>query len=191
MNRDLAPAADTALEGPAVPLVVFLEMAFSSTLRLCSAPVTIPWNGFDWLGAGNLGEVSAVRESSGEITGLQFALSGVPSENIALALAESPRGKTCMMYLGILHADTHAVLDAPLIFPGLMNQMVIQEDPANHTATLAVTAMHLGKLMQRVKSIRYTDADQQKLYPGDTSLRFIVSQAQHKDVWPAASFFEK
>ena len=70
MNRDLAPAADTALEGPAVPLVVFLEMAFSSTLRLCSAPVTIPWNGFDWLGAGNLGEVSAVRESSGEIVSL-------------------------------------------------------------------------------------------------------------------------
>jgi len=166
-------------------------MGYSTPVRLCSHNVSVDWDGQTWLGAGPLGQVEAVRESSGEIVGLQFQVTGVPTSEISLTLTESARGKPCQLYMGILDPDTHAVLDAPLIFPGILDQTTIQDDPTKGTSAIAVSAIHMGKLMSRIKSVRYTDVDQQKLYPGDTSLRFITSQANHQDVWPAAAFFKQ
>lgn len=187
--RTIAPAAAAVLSQPSPPLAVFIEMLLTSPLRLNTSALAIDWNGFTWSGAGALGAIDEVKDAAGEQQGLRFTLSGVPASLLSLALQEPVRGKACSLYLAILDPLSHAVLDVPLAWSGTLDQMAIAQSA--ETCTIAVTAEHAGLTYGRPKPLRYTDADQQRLYPGDTSLRFVVSQAQHQDVWPSASFFRQ
>lgn len=184
--RTLSAAAVAALGLPSVPLVLLLELGFSTAVRVNSSNVDIDYGGYTWMRTGSLGSVDAVRETSGELSGLKFTLSGVPTENIALALGQSARTKTCKLWCVILDADTHAVLDASLIFAGELDQMPISVQ--GNSATIGVTAIHHGQLFRRPRTLLQTESAQKLLYPGDTSRRFLVSQANHKDIWPSATY---
>lgn len=188
--RSLAGAAATQLGGAvAGPVVLFVEMMLTLPLRLNSSAVSINWNGSDWIGAGALGGVDDVSEQAGEMRALRFTLSGVPSDLLTVALAEPIRNKDCTVYVCVLDANTHAVLDVPSVWTGKLDQMPIRH--GSETCVISVTAEHAGATYGRPKPLRYTDADQQRLYPGDTSLRFVVDQSQKQDAWPAASYFKR
>lgn len=187
--RTFAPAAAAVLAGPVVPLAMLVELGFSPTIRLCSGSVTVPYGGNDYAGTGTLGAVEAVTDEVQSTTGLRFTLSGVPSESIALALGETVRGTSCALRMSILDPATQAVLDAPAIFTGTLDQMPITHGA--DTCTIGVVAIHRGETYRRPKPLRYTDGDQQRLYPGDTSLRYVLSQSQTQDVWPAAGFYRQ
>jgi hypothetical protein len=194
MRTDLTPQAIAALNSGAMGLCLLLEMGYSPVVYLNSSAVAIEFAGNTYLGAGSLGSVDSITNGGGQITGLNFSLSGVPTESIALALTESARNKSCKLRLGIFDADTTALLDAPVIFTGVLDQMPITEDLREGqvgTSVLGVTAIHIGQLYSRPKPLRYNMSDQQRLYPGDTSMRFLVSQAGHKDVWPSKEWGRK
>lgn len=184
--RTVASPAAAVLSGSAVALSMFIEMAFDPVLRVCCESIDIDWNGFTWTGVGSVGNIDPVTDSTGGSEAVRFALSGIPSENIALALSSTVRDRSVKIYVATMDPDTHAVLDATLIWAGVLDQMTISEE--GKTSTVGVTAKHIGSLFSRVKSIRYTAGDQQKVAPGDTSLRFLTSQSQHQDIWPAGSF---
>lgn len=187
--RTIAAPAAVALASGRVALVLLVEMQLSSTIRLASSAATINWGGQDWIGAGSLGSIEEVADVTGEHKPLRFVLSGVPAANLAIALQEPIRDRPCIVRMAVLDPDTHAVLDAPIVWTGTLDQMPVTM--SGETCTISVTAEHAGAAYARPKPLRYTDADQQRLYPGDTSLRFVVSQAQHQDVWPAASYFRR
>ena len=187
--RSLAPAAVTVLAGPVVPAALLLEMLTTPAVRLCSAAVSLTVGADTYLGQGALGGVEAVVEAPGGGSTLRFALSGVPSDLVATALAEDTRGKSVRLRLAILDPDTHAVLDSPLIRPGAVDQMIITH--GGDTSSIGFTAVHRSETFRRPKPLRYTDNDQQLLHPGDTSHRYVTSQAQVQDIWPAASYFRQ
>jgi hypothetical protein len=184
--RTIASSAATVLSGASAPVVLLLEMQYDTVLRVNSSAVDISWDGHTWLSSRGLGSIDAVRDTAGEVTGLRFVMSGVSSDAISLALGESARNRPVRMYCAILDPDSHFVLDAPLVFAGLLDQTPITHE--GESCTVSVTAISAGQLYSRPRTLLYTDADQQRLYPGDTSLRFVVSQSQIKDVWPAASW---
>lgn len=183
--RTLTSGAITALTGAQVPIVLLVEMMFATPLRVASSAVPIVWNGFTWLGAGPLGAVDAVKDASGDAQALQFTLSGVPSENIALALTESARNKACTVRLAILNPATHAVEDVSTIGVFMLDQLII------NGGTIGVTAYPMSRVFARPKPLRYTDGDQQLVSAGDRALEFLPSQAQHQDIWPASSWFRQ
>lgn len=188
--RTITTDAVDVLAGPRMGLAILVAMDFSSPVRLASGAVAIEYLGQLYYGAGALGSVEPIADDMGSGTqGLHFTLSGVPSDLIALALRDDARGVACSVRLAVLHPDTHALVDAPLMWSGTLDQMPITWGPV--TSTIGVTAIHKGALLRRPKPLRYTDGDQQRLYPGDTSLRFLISQSQKQDVWPAASFLRK
>lgn len=187
--RSIGASAQAVLDGASAPVVMFLHMALTSALRLNTSGFTINWGGYDWLGAGALGAVEEVVDEAGEQKSLRFTLSGVPTAMLSVALQEPVRNKACALYLGILDPTTHAVLDGPAAWAGTLDQMAITQ--SGDSCVISVTAEHAGVTFSRPKPLRYTDADQQRLYAGDTCLRFVVSQANHQDVWPAASFFRQ
>lgn len=170
-------------------MVLLVEMLLSSPVRLCSAPYPVVHfsNTFD--GVGTFGSIEEVADSPGENKQLRFTISGVPSEALALAMGEDIRNKPCNVWVAILDPDTHAVLDAPLLWAGTLDQMPIRM--GNETSTISITAEHRGVTFGRPKPLRYTDVDQQRLFPGDTSHRFITSQANQKLVWPAAQYWAR
>lgn len=188
MRTFAAPAA-TVLAGPVVPLVMLVELGFSPGIRLCSGSVTVSYGGNNYAGTGTLGAVEAVTDEVQSTAGLRFTLSGVPSESIALALGETVRGTPCTLRMAVLDPVTHAVLDAPPLFTGTLDQMPITH--GQDTCTIGVVAIHRGETYRRPKPLRYTDGDQQRLFTGDTSLRYVLSQSQAQDVWPAAGLFRQ
>lgn len=193
--RTVAPAALTALNNPAASLVLLLEMQLTAPLRFASAGMDITYGGNSYIGTGILGGVERVTDGPGSNAGgLRFMLSGIPTEVLAIALAEPIRNKPCSLRLAVLDVVTHAVLDAPLIWTGTLDQMPIShqtDEAGGSTCTVSVTAEHRGATFGRPKPFRYTEGDQRAAFPGDTSLRFVVSQANHPDVWPAAAFFRQ
>lgn len=190
MRTFSAPALALLASG-AVELVILVEMGYSMPIRLATSAVDIPWDGHTWGRAGSLGSIDAVKDTStGETTGVRFALSAIPAENIALALGDEPaRGKACKVWLGLVDPDTWALVEVLRIFVGVLDQMPITQD--GDTCTIGVTAEHQGKIFARPKPYRYNASDQGKVSAGDTSMRFLVSQANHQDVWPAAAFFRQ
>jgi hypothetical protein len=180
--RTLTAGAITALAAADVPIVMLVEMAFSPVIRLASSAVDIVWSGNTYLGAGPLGSVEAVKDSAGDATALQFQLSGVPTDNLALALGQSARNKACTVRLAVLNSTTHAVEDVATIGVFQLDQLAISG------STIGVTAYPMARVFARPKPIRYTDGDQQLVSSGDRALEYLVSQSTHQDVWPAASW---
>lgn len=192
--RTIAPSALTALTNGRCAEVLLVEMQLSSTVYLCSAGCNIDWNGHTWTGTSTLGAVAPVADTADELQGLQFALAAALPEMVGLALGEATQGKKVIVRCMVLDVDTHAVVDVQTVWTGTLEPLVYEES-FNETGITApqigVTAEHRGMAMQRARPLRYTDADQQLRFPGDTSLRFIVAQANHQDIWPAASFFKQ
>jgi hypothetical protein len=187
--RTIAAPAQAVLAGPVVPMALLLELAFATPVRLCTGSVTIEYASQLYFGTGTLGAVEPVTDEVQSTQGLRFTLSGVPLDSIALALSEQVRGTGCTLRLVILDPTTHAVLDAPVVFAGTLDTMAVTHGAED--CTIAVAAIHRGDTYRRPKPLRYTDGDQQRLHPGDTSLRYVLSQAQVQDVWPAAAYFRQ
>lgn len=182
----LASSAVTAIASSNVAAVILVEMWFSSgTIRLCTAAVDVVYSGNTYLASGPLGTVEAIKDSTGTPSSLSLSISGVPTENLSLALNTSARNVACYLRLAIMDGTTQAILDAPLLGAFRLDQMTI------NGSTIAVTAHPLHRTFSRAKPVRYTDVDQQRLYAGDKSLQYITSQAQKTDVWPAASWGRK
>lgn len=187
--RVLEAASLSVLNGRVVPIVMLLEMQLDETVYLSSAGMDFEYDGKTWMGAAKVGEVSDIRDSSGERQALTFTLSSVPTDLLSLSVGQKVRGKRVRIYEAILDPDTYAVITAPLVWSGRLDQMSISEGA--NDGRISVTAEHAGTSFSRAKPLRYTDGDQQRLYPGDKSMQFVVSQANHKDVWPAAAYFKE
>lgn len=185
----LDPNAAAALAAGELVLVQLIEMELSEPVNLASSNVDIEWAGRTYRGLGLLGSVDAIDDAPGEVKGVRLTLSGLRPETLALALGEDIRNHAVRMRLAVLDRGTHAVLAAPLVWSGTLDQMPITMN--GESATITATAQHRGATFGRPKPLRYTDGDQQRLHPGDTCMRFLVSQANHQDVWPAAAYFKQ
>lgn len=175
--------------GHRVGLALLVEMDFASgMLYATSAPIDIEWDGNTYLGGRQVG-VEEVKDQGGEVQGLRFSLSGVPSEMVSLALSESLQGRSVVLRAALLDPDTQAIGQVLQLWAGTMDQMPVKHGP--ETSAITVTAEHLGMRFARPKPLRYSDSDQRRLYPADRSLEYLVQQAQHQDVWPSAEFFKQ
>ena len=180
--RTLTPGALAVLSHERPPIILLVEMLFSPAVRVATSAVHIEWGGHTWLGAGPLGGVEPINDTAGDAQGLRFSLSGVPTENLALALGASARNKPCRVYLAILNPETHAIEDVSTLGLFVLDQLAVAGP------TIGVTAYSLARVFARPKPLRYTDNDQQRVSAGDRALEFIVSQSTHQDIWPAASW---
>ncbi|WP_377153353.1 hypothetical protein ACFJIX_18015 [Roseateles sp. UC29_93] len=186
-GRDLTPEA-IALLGNRLGAAVFLEMLLDVPLYLSNAEVPIDFGGHTWLGVSQL-QIKAVAEGSSQAEKLQFSLPAVPNEYLGLALSTEIRGKRVNMYMGIMHPDTMALVQMLPLWGGQLDQMPVSYGP--ETASIAATAEHRAVSYARPKPLRYTDADQRRLYPGDRCLEYLIDQSQKEDTWPSREWFKR
>ncbi len=186
--RSLSPTVTAALAGGVVNLVQLVEMQLTAPLRLNSSGWDLEWAGDTWTGVAGVGRIDAVDDTPGELKGLRFELSGVPSSMLSLALQEPVQGKAVNVYTAILDADCR-VLDAVLEWAGRMDVMAIAED--GERATVTVTAEHVGLDLLRPAGVNFSNQDQQRLHAGDKFFEYVVDQADQQIVWPASSFFRQ
>jgi len=172
--------------GEQIPVVQLIEMLFTSPLYVSTAGVPLVWAGQTWQGIGL--SVSAIDDDDSEFGALQLSLPAVTPEQLALALSEDVQGARVRVYDAWVDPDSGVVAYAALAWAGEMDVPAIADGA---TATITVNAEHRGAIALRPKPGRYTNDEQQRLYPGDACLDFDPATDAPPVVWPAASYFSK
>lgn len=178
---------DRMLAGELIPVVQLVEALTTPTLRMAAAGRPLVWGGHTW-GAIDLQIEPISHSAGGEVEQMQFRLPGVTPDQLALALTEPVDGKTVRVYDAWVDPDTGEVAEAVLAWAGTLNVPALQDGPQ---ASVAWTAEHRGVQALRIKPLRYTDDEQRRLYPGDTSLNFDPATDAAPLAWPAASYFKQ
>ena len=167
--------------------IILAEFDFGETVdRAWSGIGQLSWDSKIWYGAGNLGKVSTVEETTElKATGASFQLSGIPADLITKVSTAKIQGHKARMYLGFINEDfTTLIADPFLIFDGRMDTAEIAD--GGDTATITLTAESRLRDLERVRTRRYTDADQQSRFPGDKGLEYVPSLQDKQIVWGRA-----
>ena len=185
--RTLSAPELAALGRSPLPLAVLVEMDLASgALNLNTASIDLTLGGTVYYGTHGLGKIDPLQDSPAEIRAVKFELSGVPSANVALALAEPVQGKDVRIKLALFDPDTYVILGTHLRWAGRLDVMAIEDGPL--TATLQVSAEHAAIDLLRTMPSLYSDSEQRRLYSGDPSLQYMADQVDMRVIWPAASW---
>lgn len=186
MSRTLPGALSTAVAQTALAPVILAELDFSSGfVRVWNGVGTMVWNGKGWLGTGALMRLSPIEETREiEAVGLSLALSGVPSAMVAVAYGDFSQGRPAKVWLGALDIASGAMVSDPVaIFQGRMDTISDSDDGAE--AVITVTAESNLADLKRLRARFLTDQDQQRIFPGDRSLRYLSSLQERPVYWGA------
>jgi hypothetical protein len=189
MARDLTSAMQAEFLKVKLRVVIFVEGVFTSgTLRVWSGMGTVPWNGQNWIGTGNLGGISAISEGTEpHADGIELSLSGIPSDLITKALGECRPNAPVKVWFGCLNEAEAVIADPYQSFGGRMDVPSVEEGGETSTIKLRVEnrLADLGKARER----RYTHEDQQIDFPGDLGCEYIAGLQDWNGIWgkPGAS----
>lgn len=173
--------------GERIPWVQLIEMHLDATVYITTAGHDVEWAGHTWARAKS-GRVAAIGDGVGELQGLEFTLPAAPGTNLALVLTEEVEGSDVKVWDALITPETGQVADAILAWAGTLNVPSVAYGPK---AVITCTAEHRGVGAVRAKPSRYTNDEQQRLYPGDTSLNFDPATDAAPMVWPKASYFRQ
>lgn len=185
MSRGLSSAQLTAAGASHRQTVALVEAFFDSgTLRLAIAPWAITSGVDTYAATGPFLHVKEVTESAGSVEGLEFTLTGISTDVIAIATAEPYRGRVIRLLKAYLDADTNQTVGTAVVqFVGRMHSMRIAEK--NNTCDVVVVAEHYEAELSRSTPLRLNDTDQQRLYPGDLGCSLAEMMVEAKIVFPS------
>lgn len=186
--RDLDSVIAEASALPVVRVIAMVRLDFDSgVVAWHSGFGNITFGGATYNGVGTLGSVSSVREQPGtKSSSMKIQISGVNSAIVSLALSEPYINRPASAHITILDDQDRPLTATPLlIFKGTMDNI---EGLASNTPSFQVTIKSRLADWERKRNLRYTDADQRKLHPGDRGMEYIPQMSQRKLIWPKAAF---
>jgi hypothetical protein len=189
MARDLTATIQTETQASLIYPEVFAEFDFGSGfLRVWTGLGSKSWDSNTWTGVGDLGSIPNVEEAT-DISprNVTFALSGIPSSTISVALTENYRGRSVRSWIAFLDSSGTIKADPYQWFAGRMDTMSIRESA--DSADISISCENCLVDLRRPRSTRYTPAEQERRFPGDTSLRYVAKLAEKPIYWgiPTAS----
>jgi hypothetical protein len=184
MSRGLDTAQQSAALARHRVIAPLVEMDFlSGPLRLTTAPWDITAGGKTYMST-LLMSIRQVSEAVGSFEGVELTLTGLDAAAATIAAQEPYRGRLLTLSKVYLDPDTHQIIGTPVVqFIGRIRAMPSSE--TNNTATIAVQAEHYEAELRRAFPLRYNDADQQRLFPGDRGAEFVEVLAEKRLVWPS------
>ena len=188
MSRGFPSAVLTALSEQHVVLVTFAELQFpSGTLYLHNSIGTYTWGGQDWLGVGDLGEISQIEEGA-EISPykITLSLSGLDPDISGAALTEDYYLQPVKVYLGVLDSDDDLIADPTIVWEGSMDQMMVSVG-AEGGDVISLTAESELARFDKASNLRYTDTQQQSEFSGDIAFEFMADIEGAKIRWGDAN----
>lgn len=183
MARDITSSVITESkkrEGARPFILVKLEFD-GGDVRVWNGRGDIIFNSEIYTGVGDLGKISLIEEGIDQRAfGITLELSGIPSNTLSIALQEELQNRKAQVWLGFFDSNYQLVTSPLLLFRGRMDTMNIQ---MGDEATVVVTAESRLIDWDRPRIRRYTDADQQELFPGDLGLQFVSPTTEKEIVW--------
>lgn len=182
MSRGLSANNQTAVGADIIAPILFAELDFSGGfVRVHSSIGTIAWGGYDWLGVGTFGNVSAVEDSAElQRQTVSYTLNGIPTAMMSVVLNEDYQGRSAKLYLGFFDRNTGLLTDTPALIA--LGKMDVSKVKQGKTLTITITAESRVSAWNRPIVRRYTNAEQQARFTGDKGLEFI-DQASRKEIY--------
>jgi len=187
VSRDFPTNVSNALVANHVATVTFIKLEFSSgTLYLHNSIGTYTWGGQDWLGVGDLGEISAIEEGA-EVSPykITLSLSGIDSTISNAALNEDYYMRPVTLYIGALDANDDLLANPTEIWAGFMDQMNVSLGAQSGDDIALIAESELAKF-DRASNRKYTDANQQTAFSGDLFFGFLKDIEGAKIQWGSA-----
>jgi hypothetical protein len=186
--RALSAGVLAAINSPVVPKIIYLVHFDFDAGWLCfnSSFNDIDYDGKTYIAAGNLGTISATEEKGGvQSAGLTVTMSGVYPAMVAALVGEPYLNRPAFIYMAVLGTDdSFNSADVRLMFAGKMDA-ISGTQGENPSFTVSIRSRLSD--WERGRTLRYTDADQQKLYPGDRGMEYIPQLSQTNIIWPRAA----
>lgn len=182
-----AVALQARLEaGEPIPKPLLLEVHLSPVQYLTTAGGSVTWGGHSWKAVPL--EVEAIQHgANGEVDQLAFMVAAITEDQIQFAL-EPVEGALVRVYDAWVNPDTGEVVEAVLAWSGSLNVPTLADGVR---ASVSWTAEHRAVRAYRPKPSTYSNDEQQRLYPGDTSLNVDPQTDAAGLAWPAASYFKQ
>lgn len=130
-----------------------------------------------FLNIGDINEVAGGFES----TGTNIVLSGISTENISLSFSNDYQNRAAKIWLVLVDGNDGIIEDPEPIFSGRMDYISTDDDEGLASVTIKVDSVATD--LRRARGGRYTDEDQQHLYPGDKFFEFVPELINKKIVW--------
>ena len=150
--------------------VVLAKLEFDTPVYVHSGIGNIDYDGDTYLGVGDFGSVRQIRES--EALGpspFELTLSGLDSALLAEALDAGNYGDSVTVYLGFRQDDGTLVDDPVQLAKGKLAYPVGNRGEDN---SISIVVQHNLAFLEQVDGSRFSDEEQQKLYPGDEGFEY-------------------
>ena len=184
MSRGFPSDVLTALSSDHVALVTFAKLEFpSGTLHLHNSIGTYTWGGNDWLGTGDLGEISQLEEGA-QISPykITLSLSGLDATISGAALTEDYYLQPVTVYIGVLNANDVLIADPTIVWEGAMDQMELSVGAADGDVIVLTAESELARF-DKASNLKYTDAQLQSDSAGSLGFEFMADIEGAKIRW--------
>lgn len=162
---------------------LFVQFKFNSgNLNLWTGLGLKTWNGLEFTGTGDALGVSTLSETQElRASSVSFAMSGIKSSVIALALTSEYQGKPVTMWFAVLDQNGN-VIDSPYeVFSGRMDIISFQDN--GQTSEFSIKCESSAIDIRKAKERRFTDEDQKINYPSDKGLEYMAKIQDIDVVW--------
>jgi hypothetical protein len=164
--RQVGPEVLANISAPHVTLFMLVEMRLDSgTLYLTDCPHAVDWLGQTWVSVYGIGGISEVTETASEAKGLVFTLSGVADGIVGIVMNEPLQGRVVVVRLATLTVAKAELEVDENVWRGTLDATSIER--TENGVTVSITAEHMLAMWDRPNLVLHTDADQQRLHPGD------------------------
>lgn len=188
----VTPEQAAAAAESTVRIALLVELQFrSATMRLWDGAGKKTVAGVEWQGVGGFGSVEGLQQlRTTESQKITLKLSGVTADMIALAKASRAdvEGRPCYIWTQLFDADWQPVGPRIATYRGLMQRIKLERQGARDLdggmRACALEVENPFAARARPPNGRYTDADQQSRYPGDTFCSYVPLQQGMTLRWP-------
>ena len=166
MSRGFPSDVLTALSSQHVALVTFAKLEFpSGTSYVHNSIGTYTWGGQDWMGVGDLGEISQLQEGA-EVSPykITLTLSGLDAAISGAALNEDYYLQPVTVYLGVLDSDDMLIADPTVVWVGAMDQMTVSVGASDGDAIQLTAESELARF-DKASNMKYTDSQLHQTHP--------------------------
>ena len=184
MSRTLTTALGDALKAGTVHPIILVKIETKGPpVLVWTGRGDITFNGEVFKGIGYFGGISPIEESS-DLTafGIEFSLSGIPSNLVSLALEDIEHNRDWTIWLGAIDIDSGELIADPYeLDSGLTDVPSIHDTSA--TSTIKLTGEKKLITLNTSRERRYTSEDQKIDFPNDKGFDFVPGLQNKSVVW--------
>ena len=181
MSRSISATNLAEINASHLHPVTLVKIEFDEPVYAHSGIGIITYDGNEYTGVGQLGQIDATKESEDlRPMSITITLSGVNETFLADALKSGNYGDVVTIYEGYRQDDGTLVDDPIIVWKGKYEHSGILADKES---SVSITAQHDLAILDEKDGSRFSDEDQQRRYPGDKFFEFIHNMATIKLLW--------